>query len=377
MDMMARELKRDPIEFRRLNILQEGRQHATGQVLDDAPIEKILDTVLDGMAWSRPFDRGSGHIRRGRGVAIAIKAVVAPTTSVAILNVAADGSVTLYCGTVDMGQGSDTAMAQIVGETLGVPAESVRVVKRDTDVTPYDMGTLGSRSLFHMGRAVCAAADDVRMKIAEMRKEVGEPDGSNTSLPDLFKKKFGMQAGNIIGSGTYRPEYVSPSPLTGQSSKVTPFWLIAGCGAEVSVDTGTGHVRIDKLVNVVDAGKAVNPQIVKSQISGGALMQLGFTMFEKVHLDAGQVTNASLADYKIPSFHDLPLTQDNIFIDNAQSDGPFGAKGVGESAMFCVSPAIANALDDAVGIRLTELPLTPESLFRALRAKEGRPLRDD
>ena len=114
------------------------------------------------MNWSAPFDRGSGMVRRGRGIAIALKAVISPTTSVAIVNVSADGSTTLYCGTVDMGQGSDTAMAQIVGEVLNVPAESVRVVPRDTDVTPYDMGTLGSRSLFHMGNAVRLAAEEAR-----------------------------------------------------------------------------------------------------------------------------------------------------------------------------------------------------------------------
>ena len=125
------------------------------------------------MNWSKPFDRGTGTVKRGRGLAIAIKAVISPTTSVAIVNVNADGSTTLYCGTVDMGQGSDTAMAQIVGEVLNVPAESVNVVPRDTDVTPYDMGTLGSRSLFHMGHAVRLAAEEARDKIAALARELG------------------------------------------------------------------------------------------------------------------------------------------------------------------------------------------------------------
>src|SRR5208282_6268269 len=117
----------------------------------------------------KPFDRGDGPVKRGRGIAIAIKAVISPTTSVAIVNIAADGSTTLYCGTVDMGQGSDTAMAQMVGEVLNMPAETVRIVARDTDVTPYDMGTLGSRSLFHMGHAVRLAAEDARSKIEALR----------------------------------------------------------------------------------------------------------------------------------------------------------------------------------------------------------------
>jgi CO/xanthine dehydrogenase Mo-binding subunit len=374
MDMMARALKRDPAEFRRKNLLREGSVHATGQTLEDAPLDKVLNTVLDRLAWTQPFDRGSGVVRRGRGFGIAIKAVVAPTTSVAIINISADGSVTLYCGTVDMGQGSDTALAQLVGEALNVPAESVRIVQRDTDVTPYDMGTLGSRSLFHMGHAIQRAAQDIRNKIDTLRKEVGEPEGSNSPIPALFQKRYGMQAGNIVGSGAFKPDYVPPSRETGQSSNITPFWLISGAGAEVEVDTETGHVKLTKLISVVDVGKAVNPKIVETQVSGGALMQLGFTLFEKIHIDGGQITNASLADYKIPGFHDVPVALENLYVEHEQSNGPFGAKGVGESSMFCVSPAVANALDDAAGIRLTELPLTPEAVLRAIRANAGKPL---
>ena len=376
MDMMARALNLDPVEFRRKNLMREGREHTTGQVLEDAPIEKVMDAVLERMRWSRPFDKGNGVVRRGRGFAIAIKAVTSPTTSVAIVNVSADGSATLYCGTVDMGQGSDTAMAQIVGEMLNIPAESVRVVPRDTDVTPYDMGTLGSRSLFHMGHAVRRAAEEARDKLKALAREVGEPEGSNIPIAELFRKRYGMQAGNVIGTGIYKPDYVSPAPDTGLSPNVTPFWLISGAGAEVEVDTETGHVKITKLVNVVDCGKAINPHAVETQISGAALMHLGFTMFEKMHLDGGQVTNASLADYKIPGFNDMPVELENLSIDHDQSNGPFGAKGVGEVATFCVSPAIANAIDDAVGVRLMEMPLNPETVYRALRAKQGRPLPD-
>jgi CO/xanthine dehydrogenase Mo-binding subunit len=376
MDMMARALKLDPVEFRRKNLMREGREHATGQVLTDAPIEKVMDTVLERMNWSHPFDRGTGLVRRGRGFAIAIKAVTSPTTSVAMVNVSADGSVTLYCGTIDMGQGSDTAMAQMVGEVLNVPAESVRVVPRDTDATPYDMGTLGSRSLFHMGHAVRRAAEEAREKLKALAREVGEPEGSNIPVAELFRKRYGMQAGNVIGTGIYKPDYVSPAPGTGLSPNVTPFWLISGAGAEVEVDTETGHVKITKLINVVDCGKAINPKAVETQISGAALMHVGFTMFEKMHIDGGQVTNASLADYKIPGFHDMPVEMENIHVEHDQSNGPFGAKGVGEVATFCVSPAIANAIDDAVGVRLMEMPLNAETVYRALRAKQGRPLED-
>src|SRR5262249_29194133 len=165
-DMMARALKLDPIEFRRQNLLREGRPQATGTSMKDAAIEAVLDRLALRMNWKGPFERGSGTVKRGRGVAIGFKASISPPTSSASGNVAADGSVTLYCSTVDMGQGSDTANAQLVAEVLNIAAEQVKVVHPDTDVTPYDMATLGSRSMFHMGNAVRLAAEDARNKIA-------------------------------------------------------------------------------------------------------------------------------------------------------------------------------------------------------------------
>ena len=375
-DMIARALDLDPVKFRRKNLMRDGGRHTTGQVLADAAVEKVMDAVLDRMRWSQPFDKGLGSLRRGRGFAIAIKSVTTPTTSVAIVNVSADASVTLYCSTIDMGQGSNTVMSQIVGEVLNIPAESVRIAPCDTDVTPYDMGTLGSRSTFHMGHAVRRAAQDAREKIEQLARDVGEPEGSNVPVAELFRRRYGMQAGNIIGSGAYKPDYVAPDPETGLSPNVTPFWMVSGAGAEVEVDTETGHVKVAKLINVIDCGKPLNPKIVETQISGAALMHLGFTMFEKMHFDGGQVTNASLADYKIVGIRDLPGMMENLTVENYQHNGPFGGKGAGEVATFCVSPAIANAIDDAVGVRLTQLPLNPEAVYRALRAKSGRPLEE-
>jgi CO/xanthine dehydrogenase Mo-binding subunit len=326
---------------------------------------------------SRPFDRGGGSIRRGRGIAIGFKASIAPTTSIAILNVYADGSCGLYISTVDMGQGSDTAMAQIAAEVLNVEARSITVVHPDTDVTPYDMATLGSRSTFHTGNAVRLAAQDARNKLAALAAEVGLPPGSNVPIAELFRRKYGMQAGNVIGVGSFIPSYASPDHHTGQSPNVTPFWMIGATGAEVEIDADTGEIRVTRLVNVGDAGHPINPKIVKSQLSGAAIMQLGFTLLEKMEFESGQVTNASLADYKIPGFLDLPVEVTSEAVDAEQGEGPFGAKGVGESGTFGVSPAIANAIDDAVGVRLTSLPLTAEALYRAMRAAENDHLEDD
>jgi CO/xanthine dehydrogenase Mo-binding subunit len=236
------------------------------------------------------------------------------------------------------------------------------------------MATLGSRSLYHMGNAVRLAAEDAKAKLAALAKEVGLPEGSNVPVAELFVKKYKMQAGNVIGTGSYIPSYVPPD-ANGQTTEATPFWMAGGVGCEVEVDTETGHVRVTKLVNVVDVGNPVNPKIVESQISGAATMQYGFTMQEKIELDDGQITNASFADYKIPSILDIPPMQ-NEAVEANQGSGPFGAKGVGESGTFAVSPAIANAIEDACGVRLTELPLTAEKVYRALCAAQGQPLED-
>ena len=373
-DMIAKALKLDPLAIRRKNLLKNGRPQATGTVMADSGLEKVLERLAERMQWEKDFDHGSGTIRRGRGIAIGFKASISPTTSVAIVNVSADGSVMVYCSTVDMGQGSDTAMAQFAAEALGVPVTSVTVVHPDTDVTPYDMATLGSRSTYHMGHAVRLAAEDARDKLMQLAKDVGL-SAETTPIPDIFRKRYGMQAGNIVGVGSYIPSYTSPD-AQGQTDNATPFWMIGATGAEVEVDTETGEFKVTRLVNLVDVGRPVNPAIVETQISGATLMQLGFTLYERMDFDAGQCTNASMADYRIPGIRDVPAVMENEAVDMVQQSGPFGAKGVGESGTFGVSPAIASAIDDAVGVRLTSLPLTAEAVYRGLCELAGKPLQD-
>ena len=390
-DLIARELEIDPLEFRRANILRNGRPQATGTIMRDTATVEVLDSLSSAMRWGESFDRGQGSVRRGRGIAIGFKACIAPTTSVAIVNLYGDGSCAVYCGTVDMGQGSDTAMAQITAEVLGLDPQSVSVIHPDTDVTPYDMATLGSRSTFHMGNAVRLAALEAREKLFAIAGKalqadpslltvadnyVSAPSGPRLSISEVIKSSFLMQAGNIIGTGSFRPSYTSPSQGDGQSDDITPFWMVGAVGAEVEVDTETGRVHVTRLVNVADVGTPINPAIVTRQLNGGALMQLGFTMSEAVRFDNGQAINASLADYKIPGILDIPDQTVAEIAEGCQNTGPFGAKGAGETGTFAVSPAIANAVHDAVGVRIFDLPLTPESVYRALRAAQHQPLED-
>ena len=374
-DIMARALGQDPLEFRRRNLLRDGRPQATGTIMQDSAIHEALELVAQRLGWDEPFDRGSGVKRRGRGIAVGFKASISPTTSVAMVTISADGSVSLSISTVDMGQGSDTAMAQIVAEVLGIRTQQVNVVHPDTDATPYDMATLGSRSTYHTGNAVKLAAEDARTKLRAMARDAGIDPDQRFAWGSVFKAHFGMQAGTIIGTGTFIPDY-APADENGQSPLVTPYWMIGATAVEVEVDTQTGHLEILRMINAVDCGKPLNPRIVETQISGAATMQLGFTLSEEMNFEAGQVTNASFADYKIMGIHDIPGVMENHIVEAEQSNAPFGAKGVGESSTFGISPSIANAIEDAVGVRLYELPLTPEKILRAIRAAAGDPLKD-
>ena len=388
-DIIARTLRIDPREFRRRNALRNGRSHATGTIVDGMEVEAVLDELAEKMNWHRPFDRGTGTIRRGRGVAIGVKACISSTTSTATVHVYGDGSCAIHCSTVDMGQASDTTMAQIAAEVLGLPTTAIRIVHPDTDITPYDMATLGSRSTFHMGNAVQRAAADVRAQLLRIAAgalgtdldeldcrdgAVNSRTGARLPFREVMLARFGMQAGTIVGFGTYTPSYQKPDVDTGQSPNITPFWMLGGAGAEIEVDCETGRITVTKLVNVADVGRAINPASVERQLIGAAIMQMGFTLFEEMVFSDGQVLNASLADYKIPGFLDLPRELSAAYVEMPHRDGPFGAKGVGETGIFSPSPAIANALYDATGVMIHEMPLTPERVLRAIRAAEQRPL---
>ena len=384
-DIIANELGLDPLDFRERNVLRNGRPHPTGTTVFGAGTEEVLSVLRAAMQWDQPFERGDGRRRRGRGVAFSLKAAMTPSTSVAWISLSGDASCTVFCGTVDMGQGSDTAYAQVVAEVLGLEPENISILHPDTRVTPYDMGTLSSRSLHHMGNALLRAAEDVRSQLlAYAAEHLGAPTeelelgegavvargGERVSLADLMAAHFGMQAGNIIGRGDYTPEYEPPDPETGQSANLAAFWMVGGAGAEVSVDVDTGALHIDRLVIVGDSGRAINPEIVRGQFLGAAVMQVGMTMSEEMIYEDGQLINAGMALYRVPGILDVPAAFESNLIDfPAEGDSPFGAKGVGESGGFAVAPALANALFDATGIRIYDLPLTAEKVWEAMEAK--------
>jgi CO/xanthine dehydrogenase Mo-binding subunit/aerobic-type carbon monoxide dehydrogenase small subunit (CoxS/CutS family) len=371
-DVAADTLDRDPVDLRQQNLLAHGEEFAPGDTPIDGKLEESVTKAAEGIQWM-----GALAADRGRGVAAMLKASIAPSVSEAIVRLHADGSVTVLASTVEMGQGARTALAQIAAEVLAVPVTHVTVAPADTAITPYDQTTSSSRSTTMTGRAVMEAAEDVReqlLRVAaahldtaarELRLEDGTVVGGARRLTysEVLALRFGMSGGELIGRGIVAPGRTK-APLGGS----TPFWEMAAGAAEISVDEETGAIRVERYVSVADVGRAVNPLILEGQDEGAVVQGLGHTLLEEMVYGDGHLLNGTLLVYRVPRAEDVPVLECR-FVENADGCGPFGAKGAGEGSLIPVSPAIANALARLTGVRLYELPLTPERVWRALRAR--------
>ena len=306
--------------------------------------------------------------------------------SQAVVRVKGDGSADLIIGAVDVGQGCKTVLAQMAAEELGISYEQVNVVNHDTDICPSSFGTYASRVTFFDGNAVVAAAREARSFLFELAAEdlkaspedlmaeegnisvKGAPDRAVPISQIAGKAVFAMGK-LILGRGSYRRAPSTPDPETGAADTfATMAW--AATVAEVEVDTETGEVVVIKLISAYDVGKAINPMLVEGQIEGGVVMGLGEALMEQLFpyypTLEGQPDN--LGDYLIPTAVDIPDTQHEILEYNS-TNGPYGAKGIGEMTANAPSPAIVNAIYDAVGVWIDDLPATPERVLRALEAK--------
>jgi CO/xanthine dehydrogenase Mo-binding subunit len=314
-----------------------------------------------------------------------LKASIAPSVSEAIVRLHADGSVTVLASTVELGQGARTVMAQIAAEVLAVPLERVTVLLPDTSVTPYDQTTTSSRSTTLMGRAVQEAAGDVAAQLFRiaaraldapaggLRLDAGAVvDGERRmDYSALLRAHFGMAGGELIGRGV-----VAPGPTKAPLGGSTPFWEMAVGAAEVRLDAETGAITVEDYVSVADVGRCINPLSCETQDEGAVVQGLGHTLYEEMVYDGGQLLNGTLLDYRVPRAGDLPARLECRFVENADGPGPFGAKGAGEGSLVPVSPAVGNALARLTGVRVRELPLTPERVWRALRQHQSA-LRED
>ena len=384
MDIIARALGVDPVEFRMRYALDEGEPFATGTPVQAFGLRACIREAANAIGWSTPRPKTVAGKPRGKGIAAGVKAVLTPSISGAIVIMNADGSVNVLSSTVEMGQGSETVMAQIAAEELGVGFDKIHIVQPDTDVTPYDTITAGSRSTYHMGNAVRTAAAKVRKELfaaVASKLEVSPDDlvardghifvrGSEErgmTIPEAFLAKFGSLGTTITGEAVCQTSVIPMDPETGLSEKCTEYWFPSATAAEVEVDPETGKVRVLSLYSVGDTGTAINPKHCEQQLIGGAIAHLGQTLFEFLSLEDGQILNGTLLDYQIASILDLPETVKPVLVEVPHESGPFGAKGVGETGGLTVSAAIANAVEDALGVRIKDLPITPEKIFRALR----------
>ncbi|MBM4262895.1 MAG: xanthine dehydrogenase family protein molybdopterin-binding subunit [Deltaproteobacteria bacterium] len=386
-DLIARELGVDPVEFRLKPALDEGESFATGTAVRSFGIKQAIREAAKAIDWGKPQSPQSGTKRRGKGIAAGVKAVLTPSISGAIVILNADGSASVLSSTVEMGQGSEATMSQIVAEELGISFEQVHIVQPDTDVTPYDTITAGSRSTYHMGNAVRMAAAKVKAQLCEVvasKLEVAPDDlvagkgrvyvrgleERGMSVGEIFLAKFGSMGTTLAAEAVCQPTAAHMDPETGQSEKCTEYWFPSATAAEVEVDTETGQVKVLQLWSVGDTGTAINPRHCEQQLQSAAIMHMGLSMFEEMIFDQGQLINGSLLDYQFASFKDMPEFIKPIVVQVPHEEGPFGAKGAGETGALTVAPALANAIHDAVGVRVRDLPLTPERVLRALAEKK-------
>ena len=328
-DLLAQELGMDPAEFRRINLVDPGDEDAVGRPLRVADVRPVLEAALEASRWGEP-NAGPG---RGKGVAIFGRQIGGGAAG-AVLTAEADGAFTVLSPTVDVGTGTHTIEQQMVANEMGVPLSQVRVSQGDTDSTPFDEGPRASRVTYTEGQAVMKACEQMRQAIQ---------DGANLPL-------------------TITVEHDAPQP--------EDVMYFSAQVAEVEVDRETGQVKVIRVVTAHDVGTIINPLAHQGQIDGGFVTGFGLAVTEELVTEDGQVLNGSLGDYKLPTMSDIPPLE-TVLVHTGGGEGPYQAKAIGEFANNATAAAIANAVADAVGVHLFELPITAERVYAALDASRG------
>lgn len=392
MDMIAEKLGIDPIDIRRRNILNNGERDAGGMITHSIGVRECLDKVVEWISWNEKPIKEIEPWKRGKGIAIGNKSLLGGSSSVIIVRVGQDGKIEVRTGATEIGQGIMTCLAQIAAEEFSISVDRIKVVSGDTIFCPFDFGTVASRSLFHNGNALIIACKDAKRQLYEMAGlKLGiSPDDLATAngkiyakvtperslkIEDLFTPAgVPPEKREILASGSYTGPLMPVEPDTGQSERYVIDYSHAACAVEVAVNVETGEIRILKSVLACDVGRAINPKVVEAQIEGGMGMGIGSAIYEEVALDNGAVVNPTLVDYRIPTTGDIPSGENNesMIVEIADEEGPFGAKGVGELPLVAVAPAIANAVYNAVGVRIRDLPLSKEKVLEGIKKrKEG------
>lgn len=387
MDEIALALGLDPIDFRRKNwvnvgdplvlaqALGEGRE-GFEQIVRSSGLAECVELGAKAIGWHDKHERaGTGKKRRGIGMAVCMHgtAIAGLDMGAASIKINDDGSFNVLVGATDLGTGSDTVLAQIAAETLGVPLEDIVIYSSDTDFTPFDTGAYASSTTYISGGAVKKAAEQVRRQICEVAahmleahaenlalrdRRVWAPDGRSVTLAEVALFALHQHEQHQIMAVASHMSYDSPPPFAGQF-------------VEVEVDIETGVVEVKKMVMAVDCGRVINPVTATGQIEGGMTQALGYGLCEEMAYDKdGHLLTTRFGDYKIFQAHEMP-EMEVILVETYEPTGPYGAKAVAEIPKDGVAPALANAIYDATGVRIRQIPFTPERVWRALRENGG------
>lgn len=362
-DILAKELGMDPAEFRLKNFLCDGEADAVGHELRHVRFREVLQGALDGAGWRRPKKRNYG-----RGIALSGRHISGGDTGV-VLSADSDGGFSIISPSIDQGSGTHTILRQLVAERMGVSIEQVRVTVGDTDTAPRDSGMRASRMTYVAGNAVTQACDELREKLLERAARILECGADDVEFAD---GRFFLRTDPGQQIALRRVVAQSPEPLAVTVYEDYPYpediSYICAQVAEVEVDPETGAVRVHRVISAHDVSTIINPVAHQGQIDGAAIMGMGQGVMEELVMDGGRVANNNLGDYKLPSIKDIPALR-TVLVKTAGGVGPLDAKPIGEFANNGPPAAIANAIADAVGVRLFELPVKAESVYQALKQK--------
>jgi CO/xanthine dehydrogenase Mo-binding subunit len=401
-DLLAKKIKMDPMEFRLKNLLMPGSKTITGEIITentgrvDLCLKKAADTLGLYKEYSKEerseWEKAGKY--RAKSVAVLQKAPAMPTWSAssAMIKFNEDGTVLISVGGVDMGQGTYTVLQQIAAEKLNMPVEHVYIAPQvNTDMSPYDWQTVASRMTVLCGNALADACDDLKKQMMELAAvvlraaqyeiEFGEECLFVKQNPynKVTYKELGMGytfengnaiGGPLIGRGSAIAQGLTNLDMETGQGRPALDWTYGAHGVEIEVDKNTGNIEILNMVSCLDVGQVMNKDLLRGQVTGGALQGLGTTFSEQVKYDEkGRLLTKNFTDYKIPTIKDIPKNMEVYSIETPQLDGPYGARGCGEHPLIGVTAVVANALSTAAGIECFEMPLTAEYVYRMLNTQ--------
>jgi CO/xanthine dehydrogenase Mo-binding subunit len=403
-DMIAERLGIDPVDLRLKNASETGDELPCGWRLKSCGLKECLSRVSRSPHWKAGKEKRklnkTSKVKYGVGMACGTHGSgwkagfmtrvgmsdTDPSTS--SIKIEGDGAIRVFTGELDYGTGSNTGIAQIVAEELGARFEDVQVIYGETDIVPYGKGPYSSRTLMMGGMSAKLAASKVKKQLLQIAAKMWESDledleienGSvfmkqdpkkSISIADLAYRAY-MLSGNepIIGTGFYDHKGTVRDPKTNKGS-IAACFLFMALGAVVAVDSETGQIEVSSIISANDCGRVINPTLCEGQTEGACAQGMGYALLEEIKYSEGKNVNANLRDYKIPTALDMPPIE-CIFVESYEPDGPFGAKGVAEHAMVASAGAIANAVYDAIGVRIKSLPITPEKVLKALTQQKEK-----